>query len=62
MKAVFEVEFDPEIMADDISVEEIGGWLAMMQWLYEQEGLGIFENELKLIEVKDSKEEPPVIK
>lgn len=62
MKAIFEVEFDPEIMADDISVEEIGGWLAMMQWLYEQEGLGIFENELKLIEVKDSKEEPPVIK
>ena len=62
MKAIFEVEFDPDIMADDISVEEIGGWLAMMQWLYEQEGLGIFENELKLIEVKDSKEEPPVIK
>ena len=62
MKAIFEVEFDHEIMADDISVEEIGGWLAMMQWLYEQEGLGIFENELKLIEVKDSKEEPPVIK
>lgn len=62
MKAIFEVEFDPEIMADDISVDEIGGWLAMMQWLYEQEGLGIFENELKLTEVKDSKEEPPVIK
>ena len=62
MKAIFEVEFDPDIMADDVSVEEIGGWLAMMQWLYEQEGLGIFENELKLIEVKDSKSDSPVIK
>lgn len=53
MKAIFEVEFDPDIMADDVSVEEIGGWLAMMQWLYTEEGFGIFENEVKLIEVKD---------
>lgn len=53
MKAIFEVEFDPETMEDEDQVKEMGGWLAMMQWLYGEEGFGIFENEVKLIEVKD---------
>lgn len=62
MKAIFEVEFDPELMADDISVEEMGGWLAMMQYLYTENDLGIFDNDLKLVEVKDSKSDSPMIK
>jgi len=53
MKAIFEVEFDPEIMADQEQVDEIGGWLAMMQYLYTENDLGIFDNDLKLIEVRD---------
>lgn len=53
MKAIFEVEFDPEIMADQEQVDEIGGWLAMMQYLYTENDLGIFDKDLKLIEVRD---------
>lgn len=53
MKAIFEVEFNPELMADDADVNAHGGWLKTMQWLFREEGLGIFENDLKLIEVKE---------
>lgn len=53
MKAIFEVEFDPEIMADQEQVDTMGGWLAMMQYLYTENDLGIFDNDLKLVEVKD---------
>lgn len=53
MKAIFEVEFDPSFMADQEQVDEMGGWFAMMQYLYTENDLGIFENDLKLVEVKD---------
>lgn len=36
MKAIFEVEFDPKLMADDESVKEMGGWLEMMKWLIKE--------------------------
>lgn len=53
MKAVFEVEFNPDFMADEEQVERLGGWFNMIEWLYKEERLGIFENELELIEVKE---------
>ena len=63
MKAIFEVEFNPDFMADQEQVDEIGGWLRMMQWLYEENDMGIFTDRPKLIAVEDvSKEGPPVIK
>lgn len=55
MKAIFEVEFDPEFMVDqEILDEDYGGdWLAFMQELYAEEDLGIFSEELKLVGVKE---------
>ena len=57
MKAIFEVEFDPNIMADEDEVNAVGGWTEMMQWLYLNEGLGIFDEELKLVRVEESQNE-----
>lgn len=51
MKAYLEVEFDPKMMADDADVAEHGGWLETMQYLYTEEGLGIFEDLPKLIAI-----------
>lgn len=53
MKAIFEAEFDPNIMADEDQVNEIGGWTETMQWLYLENGLGIFDKELKLVRVEE---------
>lgn len=54
MIAVFELEFESEDMWDQDSIkkEYKDDWLKAMQYLYESDGLGIFEEELKLIEVK----------
>lgn len=52
MVAVFEVEFDPEVMYGG---EEISGFkspFTAVKWLYKQEGLGIFDKPLILKEVK----------
>lgn len=55
MIAVFEVEFDTDMMWDEESIrtEMDGDWLKAMKWLYESDGLGIFsdEDELKLVAV-----------
>ena len=56
MKAIFEVEFDPNVMADEDEVNEIGGWTETMQWLYLNNGLGIFDKELKLVRVEERDE------
>ena len=53
MKAIFEVEFDPKFMADESDVAEHGGWLETMQYLYNENDMGIFDNELKLVRVED---------
>lgn len=53
MKAIFEVEFNPDVMADDDEVNEIGGWTETMQWLYLNNGFGIFDKELKLVRVEE---------
>ena len=53
MKAIFEVEFDPNIMADEDEVNAVGGWTEMMQWLYLNEGFGIFDEDIKLVRVEE---------
>ena len=54
MKAIIEVEFDKDIMFDEESVkDEFGGdFLKAMQWLFELESIGIFEEKLKLVGLK----------
>ncbi len=56
--AVFEVEFESDLMWDEESLKsEMGGdWLKAMQWLLKEESMGIFDNEMKLVAVKDLKE------
>lgn len=56
MKAIIEVEFDPELMFDDESIkDDFGGdWEKAMKWLWEQEGLGIFSwEDMKLVAVSN---------
>lgn len=54
--AVFEVAFDPDMMIseDDLQSEYNGDWLRLMQWLYGNEGMGIFEDIPVLVAVKES--------
>jgi len=55
MTAVFEIDFDPEDMWDyESAIKEKGSYLKAMQWLYKNDGMGIFEEELKLVEIKES--------
>lgn len=52
--AVFEVDFDPDMMWDeDSAVKEHGSYLKAMQWLFEQDGMGIFVEEPRLVDIKD---------
>ena len=57
MKAIFEVEFDPHVMANEDDVNEIGGWTETMQWLYLNNGFGIFDEEIKLVKVEERDDE-----
>lgn len=54
MKAVLEVRFDPETMIDSSSLktEWNNDLLKLMKWLFKEENIGIFEEEIKLIGVK----------
>ena len=49
MKAILEVEFDKDIMMDDFTVnkEFKGSWFNAMKWLYDEDGISIFENNIK---------------
>ena len=55
MKAIFEVDFDNDMMIDQKTLNDIydGDWMKLMQELYQLEGMGIFEKEIKLIEVRE---------
>lgn len=57
-KAIFEVVFDPEMMIDPDSLQEVygGDWLAFMKEMYQEDGLGIFDKELNLVQVVDVEE------
>ena len=54
MIAVFEVEFDSDMMFDEESIKKDfnGDWLMAMQWLYEEDDIGIFNEKLKLVDVR----------
>ena len=54
MIAVLEVEFETDDMWDEQRLkDEMGGdWLKAMQWLFDNESLGIFNEELRLVAVK----------
>lgn len=56
MKAIFEVEFDPMTMIDQQEMEDDfeGSWLNFMTWLYVENGMGIFDEDPILIEVKEN--------
>lgn len=59
MKAVFEVEFDKEFMISEEDLKECfdGDFLKFMQVLFKEEGFGIFDSEIKLVDILESKGE-----
>lgn len=59
MKAVFEVEFDKESMISEEDLKECfdGDFLKFMQELFKEEGFGIFDKEIKLVDISESKGE-----
>ena len=59
MKAVFEVEFDKEFMISEEDLKECfdGDLLKFMQELFKEEGFGIFDSEIKLVDILESKGE-----
>lgn len=59
MKAVFEVEFDKEFMISEEDLKECfnGDFLKFMQELFKEEGFGIFDKEIKLVDILESKGE-----
>jgi hypothetical protein len=54
MKAIFEVEFNQNSMIDSESLKKEYGndLLLCMKELYDSDGMGIFDKELKLIRLK----------
>ena len=55
MKAIFEVEFDPDKMCDETALKfEYGGsWFNCIKELYLEEGTGLFEHDFVLIKVEE---------
>jgi len=53
MKAIFEVEFDPEQMVDEDTLDKDfdGDWFKFMKWLYDSEDMGIFDKRPELVEI-----------
>lgn len=51
--ATFEVEFDPDDMCDKKTLHERfgGSWDKCIEYLFEQDGEGIFDKDFKLIRV-----------
>ena len=54
MKAILEVEFDENdmISKDDLKLFYNNDLLKCMKNLFKEDGIGIFDNELKLIDIK----------
>lgn len=57
--AVFEVEFEEDdmISKDDLKLFYNGDLLRFMKVLFEDEGFGIFDKEVKLVNILESKDE-----
>ena len=61
--AVLYAEFDTDVMIDEKDLKEQfnNDWLTFMQYLYNEEGIGIFD-ELELVNVIDKDNENEVFK
>ena len=57
--AVFEVEFETDLMVDEATLQEDfdGDWEKLMAYLFGEEGIGIFTEDLVLVNVKDKETE-----
>jgi hypothetical protein len=55
--AVFEVEFDTDMMIDDedLQANHKGNWLEFMRSIFQEEGFGIFTENIKVVDVKEAK-------
>jgi hypothetical protein len=53
--AVFEVEFDSDdmISEEDLKSDYNNDWLKFMQELFKDDDFGIFDEEFKLVEIKN---------
>lgn len=58
MKAVFEVEFDKDFMISEEDLKETfdGDFLKFMQELFKEEGFGIFDSDIKLVDILEKGE------
>ena len=58
-KAIFEVEFEPDDMIGEEDLKEFydNDWLKCMKDLYEDEGMGVFDEPFKLVKIVDVGEE-----
>ena len=58
-KAIFEVEFEPDFMISEEYLKEFfdNDWLKFMKELYEDEGIGMFDEPFKLVKIVDVGEE-----
>ena len=59
MKAIFEVELNKDFMISEEDLKECfdGNFLKFMQELFKEEGFGIFDSEIKLVDILESKGE-----
>jgi hypothetical protein len=57
MIAVFEVEFDANLMIDDNTLRTMykGSMLKCMRFLFGEDGIGIFDGPFKLVKVRKIK-------
>lgn len=55
MKAIFEIEFDKDLIIDEEALNEYygGDMLKVMQELWDEDGEGIFDERPKLVRVED---------
>lgn len=57
--AVLQVEFDPDIMISEEDLKEYwnNNWVEFMQELFKDESIGIFDEEIKLVDILDKDQE-----
>lgn len=57
--AVLQVEFDPDIMISEEDLKEYwnNNWVEFMQELFKDESIGMFDEEIKLVDILDKEQE-----
>lgn len=54
MKAILEVEFDKDQMICEEGLKDFDGdMFKALQWMYKEDNIGVFANEIKLVAIKD---------